>query len=53
MNLNQIEDDLDFADNAHRLQPVRCHVWRIAGYLGVVAILLLVVWSQFRIGSGP
>ncbi len=53
MDLRQIEDQLDFADNAHRLQPVHCRLWRIIGYVGVVLVLALAVWSQFWIGGGP
>ncbi len=53
MNLSNLRDQFDFADNAHRLQPVHCRLWRIVGYLGVVVVLALAVWSQFQIGGGP
>jgi len=32
-------------------QPM--NVWRIIGYVGVVIVLLLACWSQFKIGGGP
>jgi hypothetical protein len=51
MNLSDERDRLDFADNAHRLQPVHCNLWRILGYIGVVVVLAIVVWSRFRIGA--
>ena len=53
MNLHQLEEQRDFDGNAHRLQPINCRLWRIVGFVGVVIVLALACWSQFRIGGGP
>jgi len=52
-DLSEQRDQRDFSNNAHRLRPVYCNLWRIIGYVGVVVVLALAVWSQFRIGGGP
>lgn len=51
MTLHELEDRMDWTEN--QLPPVRCRLWRIVGYVGVVVVLVLAVWSQFRLGGGP
>ena len=53
MTFSDLREQRDFQNNAHRLQPVNCRLWRIVGCIGVVIVLILAVWTQFRIGGGP